>query len=202
MDIIDIATVLNPVSGCYILYCVYKYLVNDNLINDSTNTQIQEDCNDIEGVHIIDINKNEINSGVPIRNEISSDNDFFSTFQTIESKQQIGYNFSCLDYCTEKYYINDCKHLNDIVDKYHIDINKIPIQIPSAVYHFKLSAPIYKLKHNRFALIGTNKSKIINKFLYKARLPLTFTNGVFFLSSSILLYQYNNAKPSHYCERY
>lgn len=181
---------LNFVSGSYALYCAYNYSVNYKLIHDLINTPLQEDHNHIEGVHIIDVERYETHDGVPVRNDISSDKDFFSTFQTIESKLQIGHNFSCLDHCTEKYFITNYKHLNSITDKYHIDTDKITIQIPSAVYHFKLNQPVYKLKHSNFSLISTNKNKIINKFLYKARSPLTFTNAVFFLSTSILLYQF------------
>ena len=86
--------------------------------------------------------------------------------------------YECLDKTNNKSYIDTANSYNIIADRYNLKNYKIKLKLPIASYEYKLKNAYSICKPNQIGLIGTNKQKLINHFVYKTRLPLTFTIGL------------------------
>ena len=95
--------------------------------------------------------------------------------------------YECLDKTHNKTIIDTANSYNIIADRYNLKNDKIKVTLPIASYEYKLKNAYSICKPNQIGLIGTNKQKLINHFVYHTRLPLTFTIGL----SGLALYIIN-----------
>jgi hypothetical protein len=86
--------------------------------------------------------------------------------------------YQCLDKTNNKSYIDTANDYNNLADRYDLKNHQINVKLPLAAYEYKLKNAYSICKPNKIGLIGTNKQKLINHFVYHTRLPLTFTIGL------------------------
>jgi len=86
--------------------------------------------------------------------------------------------YECLDKTNNKSYIDTANDYNNLADRYNLRMDKIDVKLPLAAYEYKLYNAYSICKPNKIGLIGTNKQQLINHFVFKTRLPLTFTIGL------------------------
>lgn len=87
-------------------------------------------------------------------------------------------NYECLDKTNNKSYIDTANEYNNLANRYDLKIHQINVKLPLAAYEYKLKNAYSICKPNIIGLIGTNKQQLINHFVFKTRLPLTFTIGL------------------------
>ena len=86
--------------------------------------------------------------------------------------------YECLDKTNNKSYIDTANDYNNLADRYNLRMDKIDVKLPLAAYEYKLYNAYSICKPNKIGLIGTNKKQLINHFVFRTRLPLTFTIGL------------------------
>jgi len=101
-------------------------------------------------------------------------------------------NYECLDKTYNKTIIDTTNSYNILADRYNLKSYNINIKLPLAAYEYKLMKAYSICKSNQIGLIGTNKQKLIINFVFKTRLPFTFTIGLSALALLVINYIIKN----------
>lgn len=123
---------------------------------------------------------------IPIGNGEIIEKEYFLFSKFITNHNSL-VNYECLNKTHNKTILDTSDSYNMLANRYNLRNDKIDIKLPLAAYEYKLIKPYSIYKPNQIGLIGTNKQKLINHFVFKTRLPLTFTIGL----SGLALYIIN-----------
>lgn len=184
-------------------YLKYKALVNNKSI-DGGDTRIESFPFDVEGVEVKYFNSRvgipvyanaDVGSGgfsIPIGGgSISEDEEhLFSSFQkkggtsvVITSTSSVKVE-TCNDFRSTNF-LNKMKHVDEVLRKYSLDEKQFKITLPLVAYHYDFKKPVYKVANQNLCIIGCGHNSVAERFVYRTRMPLSFTVGTLFAFAAI-----------------